>query len=359
MKRDKTPVVLVVTPHGIGGITTMTESMRDAWPYDNPKLVLFRVPRHSFRGWINYPFSLLSFTFLLLIRNVKVCHVNLSTGGSPIRKFAYILVARALGVPIVLQVHSGKFHTVLASSSTSRIWKAIVKASVHLATGILALNNQQILFLQDQGFSSSKPIHFLPNAIPIRVEDRTHPLEQEKNFDFVFVGRVSEEKGAVDLLNSLKLIRNQHLSLAVVGKYELSFGAEQFLKEASPHKITLFGEVSRTEVDHILRQSRALVLPSHVENFPMVILEGFRAKIPAIATNVGETSAMVVSDKTGRLIPAFSPETLADALITYFLDNGKCMQEGLNGFHKLESSFDIEKYPAKLLHAYKNLGVRF
>lgn len=359
MTANKTPIIVMVTPHGIGGITTMAESIREAWPFENLKLVLFRVPRHSFRGWIRYPFSLLGFVYLLVTRNVKVCHVNLATGGSPIRKFAFILVSRSFGVPIVLQVHSGKFDTVFTSSSTSSIWKALVRTSIRLSTGILALNSQQILFLKSQNFINSHSIQYLPNAIPIRMLDREPPVVRDKVFDFVFVGRVSEEKGALDLIDALKLIRDHPLSFAVVGKYELSFDAEQFLKEVFPHQITFFGEIPRTEVDQILRQSRVLVLPSHVENFPLVILEAFRAEIPAIATNVGETSAMVVNDHTGRLIPASSPEKLAEALEIYFLDGTKSVNEGKNGFRKLESSFNMEEYPSKLIAAYKNLGVRF
>jgi glycosyltransferase involved in cell wall biosynthesis len=336
----------------------MAESIREAWPYDRPKLVLFRVPRHSLRGWITYPFALLRFFYLLVTRNVKVCHVNLASGGSPIRKFAFILAARSFVIPVVLQVHSGKFHTVYSSTSTSPLWKAIVRSSAKLSTGILALNKQQILFLQGLSFCQSKSFKYLPNALPIRLEDKEPPLIQDKTFDFVFVGRVSEEKGLLDFLDALKLIRNHKLSIGAVGNYELSIDAKEFVNGSLPHKITLFGELPRTSVDQIMRQSRVLVLPSHVENFPLVILEGFRARIPAIATNVGETSAMVVDDQTGKLIPVSSPERLAEALETYFLDSAKCVNEGVNGFRKLEEFFNIEEYPEKLLNAYKDFGVR-
>ena len=356
--KNKKPVIVIVTPQGIGGITTMAESILQAWTFETPELILFRVPRHSFRGWLEYPFSVIKFIFLLLFKNIKVCHINLSTGGSPLRKMPYILLAKSFGSAIVLQIHSGKFDYVYDSTLTSNVYKAIVRLEFRLACGILTLSNRQRLYFQRSDLRKGKQIGYLPNAVPVTLEDCNLNKAKIKKYDFVFVGRFSNEKGASDLLEALSRIKNFQISLAVVGTNELGMDLPSIAKKIDPHRLTFFGEVARDRVKSILEESSVLVLPSHVENFPLVILEAFRSRIPVISTPVGEIPVLIENNITGTLVPVHDISALSSALESYRCDPERAIAEGNRGFEKVENHFNLGDYPRKLLEAYTQFGVR-
>lgn len=57
-----------------------------------------------------------------------------------------------------------------------------------------------------------------------------------------------------------------------------------------------------------------LVLPSHVEGMPTVILEGFATGLPAIVTDVGANADLVRPGETGFLVPSGDVDALARAM---------------------------------------------
>jgi glycosyltransferase involved in cell wall biosynthesis len=56
------------------------------------------------------------------------------------------------------------------------------------------------------------------------------------------------------------------------------------------------------------------VCTSDTEGFSNVILEAMACGKPVIATNVGGNPEAVCDDRTGIIIPARSPEAIADAM---------------------------------------------
>jgi glycosyltransferase involved in cell wall biosynthesis len=57
-----------------------------------------------------------------------------------------------------------------------------------------------------------------------------------------------------------------------------------------------------------------LVLSSHAEQLPFVILEAFAAMVPVVATDVGGVSELAEHETTALLVPPGSPELLAAAM---------------------------------------------
>ena len=342
----------MVTPQGIGGITTMAEATRDAWKYENPKLLLFRVPRHTLKGWLSFPFALISFVSLLITKNVQVCHVNLASGGSPIRKFPFVIAARCFGIPIVLQIHSGKFEVVYEASNTPKLWKQIVSTEVKWASAIVGLNRNQLLKLEEFNLLKGKQTYFIPNAIKVSSIKPKLNFDSQKDFDLVFVGRFSEPKGALELIEAMKSITYTSVSLAIVGSVDINQTPEAISRTLENHNVTFFGQIPNTEVEGILSRGKVLVLPSHFENFPMVILEAFSLGIPVIASDVGEVQMLVLQNKTGRKISPKNESQLADA-IEYMLDaNTDLLAMGDAAFDHVKNNFDIRLYCSKLMDVY-------
>ena len=70
----------------------------------------------------------------------------------------------------------------------------------------------------------------------------------------------------------------------------------------------------RADLDHFLPHFDLLVLPSHTEGLPNVVLEAFAAGVPVVATAVGGTPEVIEDGVSGYLVPPGDAERMADRI---------------------------------------------
>ncbi|HKP31959.1 MAG TPA: glycosyltransferase family 4 protein [Chitinophagaceae bacterium] len=98
---------------------------------------------------------------------------------------------------------------------------------------------------------------------------------------FLFVGRLSEEKG-IDVL--VKAIKGFKLVVAGAGPNLTAENAE----------ITFTGQLKREQVMDLMKRAKALIFPSiWYEGLPFTILEAFSVGTPVIASNLGSMAEMI------------------------------------------------------------------
>jgi glycosyltransferase involved in cell wall biosynthesis len=112
---------------------------------------------------------------------------------------------------------------------------------------------------------------------------------------------------------------------------------------------------SRSDVPDLLRASDLFVHPSREEGFSNAILEAMAAGLPVVACDVGGNPEAVVDGETGRLVPARTPERLADALLDLIGDPGKRTACGLAGRRRAEGEFALSRMVAEMETLYEAL----
>ncbi|OXM60860.1 glycosyltransferase family 4 protein [Amycolatopsis vastitatis] len=138
----------------------------------------------------------------------------------------------------------------------------------------------------------------------------------------VFVGLLVERKGILDLLAALALpgVLPLDARLTVVGDGPQRASAEQAAQQPPlAGRVTFLG--FRPDVPALLTDADALVLPSTMEQQPLVVAEAMAAGKPVLATATGGVPAML--DLPGS--PSFLPPpgdipALADALRALFAE---------------------------------------
>lgn len=110
----------------------------------------------------------------------------------------------------------------------------------------------------------------------------------DADFDLVFIGEMLIAKGVDTLLQAMRLIRQKRGNaprLLAVGS-----GPDRSLLMQRADEYGLAGDVTFEDAQPIrgvLARARIMVMPSHAESLPYVVLEAAAAGMPMIATNVG------------------------------------------------------------------------
>lgn len=132
--------------------------------------------------------------------------------------------------------------------------------------------------------------------------------ERGKIRRFVFVGRYERRKGVEELNQAL-------LKLIDKGQFLFDFvGPVPYEKRIKHPNVSYHGQLTdTTALQSVFDSADVLVVPSHAEGMPNVILEGMARGLAVISTDVGAVSAMV-DGEVGWLIAPHSTEALEQTL---------------------------------------------
>lgn len=131
------------------------------------------------------------------------------------------------------------------------------------------------------------------------------------------VGRLSHEKGHLDLLTAFVLLQEQlpedRLCLLLVGDgpERANLERQAALSSCAEH-IVFAGH--RDDVKRFYGIADVFALPSYTEGTPNVLLEAMAAAVPVVATAVGGVPELVTDSRNAILVPARNPSELAKAL---------------------------------------------
>jgi glycosyltransferase involved in cell wall biosynthesis len=156
-----------------------------------------------------------------------------------------------------------------------------------------------------------------------------------------FVGRLVRDKGVVELAEAYSQLRQSrpYLHLLLVGPYESLDPLPQHTRQAIERdpQVIHAGLVSEPAVYyHIID---VLVLPSHREGFPTVILEAGAAGKPVVATAATGCLDAVLDGVTGCLTPVGDVEALSQAVARLLDDPDEARRKGLAGQQRAVADF--------------------
>lgn len=188
-------------------------------------------------------------------------------------------------------------------------WQSDVEA-------FIALTAFQAGVMVNMGFPSDR-MHIKPNFYPNSPAFQPYDARPDR---VVFVGRVSEEKGVVDLIEAWIGWEQQQIQspppafpeLRVIGGGPL---LEQLRNRAkqSP-SIRFLGQLSSSDTQREIAAARLLVLPSRwFEGFPMVLPEAFAFGTPVLVSEIGPLPALA-NESGGETFKTGDPTSLKSAL---------------------------------------------
>jgi glycosyltransferase involved in cell wall biosynthesis len=136
---------------------------------------------------------------------------------------------------------------------------------------------------------------------------------------FLYVGRLSREKGLFDLLDAFSGIyrQNSQATLAMAGSGSMAEALRERVKELGIESAVAFlGIKSPEEVGKLLMNSAAMILPSHREPWGLVVNEALSFGCPVVVSDVcGCVPELVHDGETGFSFPAGDVGALMRAML--------------------------------------------
>ena len=159
---------------------------------------------------------------------------------------------------------------------------------------------------------------------------------------FVFVGRLSFDKGALHAVQAILRLRQRGraVALALVGSTTPEF--ERFHRGLSAVEragLRVLGVLPERDKHAVVARSRGLLLPSHSDSFGIVLLEAWSHGRPVVAARAGGIPGVVDEGVNGLLVPFGDVAGLATAVERLLDDEALARQLGESGRAKVAGAY--------------------
>lgn len=252
--------------------------------------------------------------------------------------------------------------------------RRIKKEVIAGADYFLAVTEQAKKALITDGAAPEK-ITVIPMGIDLnkfKIKQRRHNSIHEtsiKKFTILFVGRLVEEKGVLELLEAFRLIRKQikgfDLRLRIVGNGPLCGRIVQQSQEWEiPGQVSI-EQRTYSEMPKVYQEADLFVLPSKPkkdwqEQFGMVLVEAMACGVPVIATRTGSIPEVVgeglpAGRQAGILVEPGNVSEIAMAI-------GKIVKDGklktdliLKGLKRVRAEYNCQRVALKIENLYQKV----
>ncbi len=233
-----------------------------------------------------------------------------------------IFLKHAYTVPAYFYMHTdwmtfGKKTLKLDLLSLSRL-KRLLRGFYQLFDGVFVLNSDHRKWLTGEQMSlepdqvkmtahwADEPFRLIENKMAeIVPNDKKAPT-------IVYAGRLSKEKGVLELPEIVGQIRKNHpeLRLMIAG----TGPEEKTLKEQMP-EADFLGWVDKADLPGLYSSCDLLLLPSKFDTFSLVVLEAMSCGLPVIAYKAKGPKDIIIDNKNGFLVK--SRDDFAEKASTY------------------------------------------
>ena len=270
----------------------------------------------------------------------SVLHICTSGGMGFLRDLGIIAQGHRRGIPAVVHLHFGKVPQLFEKASfEARLLKFVLKG----ADAIVAMDEKTQAALIAKGFEEKTRL------IPNPIEDSIfHRQCSSKCNEIVFVGHVLPSKGVTELIKAWDIAHEQckDARLSIIGPADAAY-KEELEAMDSTSSVDFCGPLDHDAALGRISCARALVLPSHTEGFPNVVLEAMALNTPVVATPVGAIPEMLAT-RAGAIVPVGDVESLAATIAAMVADDASAAEMAKVAHDRAEGSYSLSRVLEKL-----------
>lgn len=179
---------------------------------------------------------------------------------------------------------------------------------------------------------------------------------KDETLGLICVGRLIDTKRYCDLIETVKLLKEQSLPVkaVIVGEGPLRGELEQQIAELALHNdIQLVGQ--RTDVVDLLRMADLFAYPSVVEGLPNSVIEAQLAGLPIVAADIPGTRDVVQHGISGELVAPQNPPQMAARIVALWNDPARRTELGTAAQAQARARFSAAAVIARFQDLYDRL----
>lgn len=187
---------------------------------------------------------------------------------------------------------------------------------------------------------------------------RKQHLIPSESFVFIYVGRITRDKGINELLSAFRSIISERndVRLLMVGRPEKTETLEKDLYEWSLSCGQIIYTGQSSVVEQYLSAADCYILPSYREGFGMGTIEAEAMGVPVIVTDIPGPIDAMIPNVTGLCVEKKNAAALRDAMVS-MMTKKDIGEYGRNGYRFVKEHFDQEiLFPLILKDRKKLLG---
>lgn len=285
---------------------------------------------------------------ILCCKHIDIVHIHMAEKGSVYRKGIVIKLAKLFHTKVVVQMHAGPIMDWYDKLDNRQ--KNIVKQIFNNCDKMMVLGEYWIRQL----FS------ILPkNKLVVLYNGTKCPSQNRYNVNgnyILFLGMITEKKGAYDLIEAISLINEKLPSIIKVAIAGVDFDhkAQIFAQSKGlKDRIIFLGWINTEQKETLFSNTIMCVLPSYFEGLSMTVIESMAHGIPILTTNISTMPEVVGKDY--KVIEPGNINDLAQMILEFARNKELRLKSSEYLFKRATTLFSEEAMIEKTLNIYKTI----
>src|SRR4051794_3729352 len=290
-----------------------------------------------------------------LRRGPRVVHVHISVRGSWYRKSAFVVAAKLLRRPVVMQFRSGPGDLANFVDRVGPLRRAWFRVLFRLPDRMISVSAAGAEELQRRYRPGD--VQVVTNPAPPVGPPRELRESNGRAPELLFIGGFKNPtKGAQYLLGALQKVISEDGADVAVTLAGAGDPSPEFKRLIDEHEgIRAVGWLDPDDKLDAMRRADFFVLPSLSEGMPNAMLEAMAQGCAVIASSVGAVPDVVTNGVDGLVVPPGDSEALARAIAELVGDPTRRDELGRAGQQRVERLSRDEVY-AQLESIYRELA---
>lgn len=247
------------------------------------------------------------------------------------------------GARVITVVHS------IGLYDTKIFWKKILLRGFFrwIPARVVAVSEGVAKYIRVFGIPWQR-ITVIPNGVDVQALREHWGNEPDHGLVLSVLARLEPVKGLDLLLDALARLDNYPWSLKIIGDGSCRLELERQARELGlSGRVTYLGR--QLEPFRFLHDVAAICMPSRREGLPMALLECQALGIPAIVSDAGYLSEIIVDGYNGFVCHSDSVDSLADALKRFFCADDATRNKLVANASKVANQYDIKDCVARYM----------
>lgn len=309
----------------------------------------------------NSPIKLLRFLvsyfdlfWKLLTNRYDLCYLAITVHGKGFLKDApYAILCRLFGKRLIIHQHNKGMATWVEKPVFNYLFHRVYdEAKVMLLSWRLYPDIGAIV--------KKEQVMICPNGIPSLQRDIVRNYRQHEQVKLFFLSNLNISKGAFDLLDACKLLKERGLNFVcdfvggTTAEIDVALFEAETRKREIDDQVKYLGRKYGEDKHKAFCDADIFVQPTKDDCFPLTLLEACQYKLPIVSTDIGAVMDIVTPQENGLLAKVGDAESLADALQTLIEDADMRERMGKAGFKKYKEQFTLEVFEQRITEIIKN-----